>query len=280
MKRRLTPELYEEFKWTTLEEAVAGLWLREPVLDALNWFELDDALAIGERALRELHSEGFLCFVHERTGELVRPEDVDRMFSSSTWKRGFRDDDFGDVEYRQTALGKDKHAELLTVETAHRSRVEAMRRLAASARTVPATEEEKLRFARVEERLAPDGWEVGFSALPAAFTVVVRHELSTRGGATFLRGDGEGGELLLEKWLGHPEFGRIARRPREMPHHRLVQRIRQSAQAGHWPTNVIPSLARVLVAESLLTDEEADWLADAGPAWSGEDTCSVERDTP
>lgn len=270
MKRRLTPELYEEFKWTTLEEAVAGLWLREPVLHALNWFELDDALAMGERALRELCAEGFLCFVHERTGETVGQEDVDRMFASRTWKRGFHDDEFGDVEYRQTALGQDKHAELLGVQTAHRSRVEATRRLLASARTVPTTEEEKLRFAQVEERLAPDGWKVGFRALPAAFTVAVRHELSKEGGATFLRGDSEGGELLLEKWLGHPEFGRIARRPREMPHQRLVQSIRQSAQAGHWPPNVIPSLARVLVADALLTEEEAEWIADAGPAWSDE----------
>jgi hypothetical protein len=133
----------------------------------------------------------------------------------------------------------------------------------------PSTEEERLCFAQVQERLAPEGWEVRFKSFPATFTVVVKHELSTEGGVTFVRGDGREEELLTA-WFGKPEFGRIARRPLEMPHVQLVQSIRQSALAGQWPSNVIPSLARVLVAESLLTDEEAEWLADAGPAWSDE----------
>ena len=107
-------EFFESFKWTTLEEAILGLWLREPVLDALNWFDLEESLVVGERALRELHVEGFIYFVHSRSGERVEPEDFDRMFASRTWTRGFHDDEFGDVEYRQTADGQARHAELLS----------------------------------------------------------------------------------------------------------------------------------------------------------------------
>jgi len=108
-------EWFENFKWTTLEEAVGGEWLREPALDALNWFALEKALEIGERALRELHLEGFIYFVHLQTGECVKPEDLDRMFTSRTWKRGFPHDEFGDVEYRQTPRGKERHAALMGI---------------------------------------------------------------------------------------------------------------------------------------------------------------------
>ena len=85
-RRKSTCSADQSFKWTTLEEAVAGSWLREPALDIQHWpgLDLSERLELAEQALRELYAEGLICFVHSRTGEYVEREDMDRMFASRT----------------------------------------------------------------------------------------------------------------------------------------------------------------------------------------------------
>jgi len=72
---------------------------------------------------------------------------------------------------------------------------------------------------------------------------------------------------FVENFLHHREFEIVANAPAPTPHHSLIKKLRGSGRAGHFDSDALAIVARILVSESLLTDSEAKWLETAGPAW-------------
>jgi hypothetical protein len=122
----------------------------------------------------------------------------------------------------------------------------------------------------VERRLSPHGWHV--DAVPSranTFQIVVRHVLtSDRSIVISAAEEDEVVQRFIESRLEDPEFDRIARSPDRQPHAALLGDIRRAAEANLWTEDVMRPLAGVLGAHGVLTNEEADWLGGAGPAWA------------
>jgi hypothetical protein len=57
----------------------------------------------------------------------------------------------------------------------------------------------------------------------------------------------------------------------QIVHESLLGSIRVAARANQWEPSVVAIVARVLRHEGVLTDAEAEWLEEAGPAWIEED---------
>ncbi len=115
-------------------------------------------------------------------------------------------------------------------------------------------------------RLRPQGWEVDHDAESGYFHIRVGHPLTSRSALAFPN-DGGDHSAFFETQLARREFRVIAERPEEMPNESLVGKIRVAAQANNWSADVVSVIARTLVGENVLTEEEAEWLETAGPAW-------------
>jgi len=124
----------------------------------------------------------------------------------------------------------------------------------------------------VKERLEADGWRVEADLrLEHMANCTVRHELSTQAGFGIAPDSPDDRAFaFVERFLAHREFEVIARRP-ATPHASLIQRFRQTAQANRWPVETLEMAAWVLEEEGLLGEAEAEWLSEAGPAWSRKD---------
>jgi hypothetical protein len=124
----------------------------------------------------------------------------------------------------------------------------------------------------LRDRLEPDGWRVEVdSRFGQMANFTVRHDLSTQAGFGILPDSSdERAFAFVERFLAHPEFELMARRPPATPHVSLIQRFRQTAQANQWSVETLAMAAWTLQHEGLLTEAEAEWLAEAGPAWATE----------
>jgi hypothetical protein len=126
-------------------------------------------------------------------------------------------------------------------------------------------------LAYVRSRLESDGWEVRMHE-PSSETsagIDLSHPL-TSGSAFAWRSDDPNPIAFVASCLTDREFEVIRSRPTQMPHESLIGRIRVSAQANSWDADVVAVVARILRHEGLLTDAEAAWLEEAGPAWHDE----------
>ncbi|MDQ3823264.1 MAG: hypothetical protein M3321_08495 [Actinomycetota bacterium] len=118
----------------------------------------------------------------------------------------------------------------------------------------------------VADRLRPDGWNVSQGYCGIYFNVELRHKLTSNFGFGFPNDDRDHSDFV-EGVLSRREFKVVANRPRAVVHESLLQRVRVSAQAHQWSHEIVAVIARLLRNERLLTDEEAEWLELAGPAW-------------
>jgi hypothetical protein len=123
-------------------------------------------------------------------------------------------------------------------------------------------------ISRLEERLAPSGWNVHLGTIkPPRFSIVFEHALTSD---VILSVDSEKGstEGKIDEFVSHPEFERMREAPIEAPHAELIRAIRENAKGGEWPADVIERLALILKVQGLLSAAEAEWLERAGAAWS------------
>ena len=81
------------------------MWVQEAYLDTPNWFaDVGEAerIELAARALRELHSDGYLAFHRPGVRGELSAEEVAHVLSHGAWRRGEPDA----VEYDQTAKGR------------------------------------------------------------------------------------------------------------------------------------------------------------------------------
>jgi hypothetical protein len=134
----------------------------------------------------------------------------------------------------------------------------------------PSTESSRQILERVRDRLRPDGWDVSQGYTGEYFNIKLDHPLTSGFGFGFPNDDDDH-TAFVERTLARREFRVIAERPDPIVHESLLGRIRVAAQANQWPHDVVAIVARVLRHEGVITDAEAEWLEDAGPAWTEED---------
>jgi hypothetical protein len=121
---------------------------------------------------------------------------------------------------------------------------------------------------RLDELLASSGWSVSLGTLKSPrFSIVFEHPLTPD---VILSLDSEKNTMQenLDRFLEQPEFARIKEAPRDVPHAALMRAIRENAKGLQWPTSVTERLALILEKHGLLTEAEAEWLEEAGSAWS------------
>jgi len=130
---------------------------------------------------------------------------------------------------------------------------------------------ERLVLADLSARLTPNGWKVELQGvLDSAFTIALSHELTTPYLVTF-RNDTTFHLDLIEHVTSLPEIEVIAEAPAQLEHTNLLRSMRQAAQANRWSDGVLSIIARVLLANDVLTEDEATWLEFAGVPWSEDD---------
>jgi hypothetical protein len=115
--------------------------------------------------------------------------------------------------------------------------------------------------------LTPNGWNIQLVSAETEFALELSHELTTPTVLGFLRSGGDNLQSL-RRMVERREFGTIERRPADTPHAPLIRAFRESAGANGWDPSVLAIVARVLATHGLLTESEAEWLAEAGAAWS------------
>jgi hypothetical protein len=122
-------------------------------------------------------------------------------------------------------------------------------------------------ISEVRAALEPDGWKVAATA-PSEGNVYIEvdHALSSRSGFGF-RDDSPTAKEGVESWLRQDEFQAVAERPAQVDHVSLIGTFRRAAAGSGWDNAVVAIVARVLRSESLLTDDEAEWLERAGTPW-------------
>ena len=101
----MSEDVFEDFKWSVLEEARGGMWVQEAYLDTPNWFGSaaeDERRELAARALRELHSEGYLAFRRPGVRAELSDDEVARVLDDGGWRRGEPDE----VQYDQTPKGR------------------------------------------------------------------------------------------------------------------------------------------------------------------------------
>jgi hypothetical protein len=133
-----------------------------------------------------------------------------------------------------------------------------------------ATEASRRTLERVRDRLRRDGWAVGQGYTGEYFNIKLQHPLTSGFGFGFPN-DEDDHTAFVERALAAREFRVIAERPDPIVHESLLGSIRVAARANQWEPSVVAIVARVLRHEGVLTDAEAEWLEEAGPAWIEED---------
>ena len=111
-----------------------------------------------------------------------------------------------------------------------------------------------------------EAWRVVDQSTQGNIALRLEHPLTSAMSVGF-DDDGEDRQEYIDQLIQNREFGLIRRRPREIPNAPLMQAIRVAAQTYRWDPETVSVLARILAASGTLTDEEADWLFKAGPAW-------------
>jgi hypothetical protein len=71
----------------------------------------------------------------------------------------------------------------------------------------------------------------------------------------------------LRVFLARFEFQAVAARPAVVEHADLLRALRGMARSRRWEREELLDLAMLLGRAGVLSEEEADWLAFAGPAW-------------
>jgi hypothetical protein len=122
--------------------------------------------------------------------------------------------------------------------------------------------------AEASRRLEDDGWRVSMTLTGDSFTLELENDLTSGHGIVFREDDQLAPLEWLDEALSDREFEVIASRPKDPGHPGLLRALRIAAQVNGWSCRVLDEVATVLVSQSFLTDEEADWLELAGPAWS------------
>lgn len=110
-------------------------------------------------------------------------------------------------------------------------------------------------------------WSIKVRNDPASesFVIWLKHPLTVDLTLMLRHGSTKNREVVAGK-LESAEVTRIMDAPAVLPNAGLLGSIRATAAAGHWPPTVLGELASVLSLHQLLTDDEARWLAFAGPA--------------
>jgi hypothetical protein len=120
---------------------------------------------------------------------------------------------------------------------------------------------------QVRSALEPAGWSVSvvLDHLPRV-GIDVEHELSP---SFYLSMDlsKPSNVETLRSFLARFEFQAVAARPAAVKHADLLRPLRGMARSRRWEREELLDLAMLLGRAGVLTEEEADWLAFAGPAW-------------
>jgi len=120
---------------------------------------------------------------------------------------------------------------------------------------------------RFRAALEADGWTVEAGDIHEDWwSVSVDHPLSNHSGFSGPMGRKDKSDRFIERCLKSREFRTITERP-EIVHEALIGQIRRAALTNSFDRRVVAIFARILRDQQLLTDEEAEWLEDAGPAW-------------
>jgi hypothetical protein len=119
----------------------------------------------------------------------------------------------------------------------------------------------------VRSALEPAGWSVSvvLDHLPRV-GVDIEHELSP---AFYFSMDLSTPSHLetLQSFLAKFEFQAVAARPAAVTHADLLRALRGMARSRRWERDELLDLAMLLGRAGVFTEEEAEWLAFAGPAW-------------
>jgi hypothetical protein len=120
---------------------------------------------------------------------------------------------------------------------------------------------------RVRTRLEPHGWKLMVSLpSPRSVYIALDHDLSSGRGIGFANAEPTDTAFVDEE-LAHREFMSIASCPTSLSNVRLLGDLRRAAHANGWSSDVLAVVARILRGHEVLTETEAHWLEDAGPAW-------------
>lgn len=124
-------------------------------------------------------------------------------------------------------------------------------------------------LATVRIALEPDGWVASIkeTLLPDRPAILIDHALSCPceivvGSRTSV--DRHAADLVISS----REVDVIRRRPQLLPHSALLGSLRR-IPSGLFDQQQLFIVGRVLLHHELLTDDEARWLAEAGPVWGG-----------
>jgi hypothetical protein len=119
----------------------------------------------------------------------------------------------------------------------------------------------------VRSALEPAGWGVSvvIDHLPRV-GIDVEHELSP---SFYLSMDLSMPSHVetLRVFLAKFEFEAVAARPAAVEHADLLRALRGMARSRRWEREELLDLALLLGRAGVFTEEEAEWLAFAGPAW-------------
>jgi hypothetical protein len=125
-------------------------------------------------------------------------------------------------------------------------------------------EEGNLALGLAQSKL-PGGWRISLELdPPSRFVLHFEHELAGVFSASLKAG---GGESNLSRILGKREFLIVGQAPSETPHAALLLSLRQYARGYDWSEDTMSSVSQVLALHDVLTEAEAKWLEQAGPAW-------------
>jgi hypothetical protein len=121
------------------------------------------------------------------------------------------------------------------------------------------TEHAREAVSAVETAVRSDGWVVSADVQGAYVRISLDHAL-TNDDRSHLR--------FVNEALSAPEFAIIAQRPNNVEHPELLKSLRAAATANRWDSAILETVARVLEANGLLTEDESSWLEQAGHTWA------------
>jgi len=123
----------------------------------------------------------------------------------------------------------------------------------------------------VEAAVRGDGWTVTADVEGGYVRIALDHPLSNPHTLNFPN-DGRSHLRFIDEALSAPEFAIVAQRPKTVEHPELLKSFRAAATANSWDRVILETVARVLEANGLLTEDESLWLEQAGHTWDERST--------